>query len=373
MRIGAIALIGLFVFILVFNSCNGEKTENGEINEPPVSYVSDFQSPDNGGTYVQGDKIPFKIVFSDGGKSVVRVDISLDGNPLYIDKGGKKETTFELPTDTLGLCWHKLKSETTLKDSMVETIEIEIMLVAKNAPHEYGYRVINKFPHDVNAYTQGLVFENGMMYEGTGQNGRSEIRYVDFKNNKIERSQKLDNTVFGEGVAIVGNKAYQLSWQNRKGFVYDKNTFKLIKEFNYTTEGWGLCYDGSHLILSDGTSTLYFYDPETFSLSRKLQVADNSSCVSLLNELEYISGEIWANVYQSDNIVRIDPKTGEVKGRINLEGLLTPEEKMNGADVLNGIAYDAATNKIYVTGKLWPWIFEVELEKKNPEISRLAD
>lgn len=363
MKLRRVYFAGFSLISSLLFSCKGEKPpcegDGCDTSTVAYSYISNFSSPQGGLMYVKGDKIPFKISFSDGGKSVTQVDVFMDNKRIFTDKGGKAESVFELATDTVAYGAHSFRSETTFTSDSTESTEIQVLVVPKQGPEQYSYKVVTKYPHDVGAYTQGLVFENGMMYEGTGQLGRSEIRYVDFKQNKVIRSQKLNDNVFGEGVAIVGDKAYQLSWQNRKGFVYDKNTFKLIKEFNYTTEGWGLTYDGTDLILSDGSSTLYFYEPENFTLKRKLVVFDNQSDVNMLNELEYIEGEIWANVYQTDKIVRIDPKTGLVKATLNLDGLLTMDEQMNHTDVLNGIAYDAASKKIYVTGKLWPWVFEV--------------
>jgi len=225
----------------------------------------------------------------------------------------------------------------------------------------YTYKVVNAYPHDRNAYTQGLVFENGVFYEGTGLYGRSTLRRVDLKTGDILQLYELPAQFFGEGVTIYENKIIQLTWQSNIGFVYDKNSFELLQEFSYSTEGWGITYDGKSLIMSDGTSTLYFLDPETFQVTSRIEVCDNDKPVTGLNELEYVHGEIYANVWQTDGIVKIAPHTGKVTGWIELEGLLGPEYRSEPVDVLNGIAYDAKNDRLFVTGKLWPRLFEIKL------------
>ena len=189
-----------------------------------------------------------------------------------------------MATDTIGLGPQNIKVDVELSDGMVEKYEFEVMIISKTAPEFYSYKVLNKYPHDPQAYTQGLVYEGGKMYEGTGQLGKSELRLVDFKQNKVLKSQKLEDNVFGEGVAVIGDKIYQLSWQNKRAFVYEKSTFKKLKEFSYPTEGWGLTTDGTNLILSDGTPIIYFYDPATFELKRKIVAVDNVGTIGMLNE-----------------------------------------------------------------------------------------
>lgn len=226
----------------------------------------------------------------------------------------------------------------------------------------WGYRVVAEYPHDPDAYTQGLVMVDGVLYEGTGLEGRSSLRRVDLKTGEVLQSQALDDEHFGEGVAVYGDRIYQLTWQTGTCFVYDRETFELEETFSYETEGWGLTTDGERLIMSDGSSTLVFRDPETFEEVGHVDVRDGGAPVNYLNELEYVNGEVWANVYQTDRIVRIDPESGQVTGWIDLTGLLEPEDfPAQGVDVLNGIALDPATGRIFVTGKLWPTLFEIEL------------
>lgn len=225
-----------------------------------------------------------------------------------------------------------------------------------------AYRVVSSYPHDRQAFTQGLVIDDGVLFESTGRRGSSWLRRVVLETGNVEQQADLDNTFFGEGIAVVDDRIIQLTWQNRTGFVYDRTSFERIDTFDYDHEGWGVTYDGEQLIVSDGTATLRFWDPETLDEIRSIIVKDGELGVRYLNELEYIDGEVWANVYRSDFIARIDPATGHIIGWIDLRGLLPDAERPSdqGA-VLNGIAYDAVTGRIFVTGKLWPRLFEIKL------------
>ena len=229
----------------------------------------------------------------------------------------------------------------------------------------YGYRIVNTYPHNTESFTQGLVIDNGTLYEGTGLNGRSAISIVDITTGDTIKSEKLAGKYFGEGITIVDDKIVQLTWRAQKGFVYDKSTLKPIKTFKYQTQGWGITYDGKHIIMSDGTDMLYFMDPRTYKVRGKLEVYDRGGKVSRLNELEYIDGKIYANVWGTEKLAIINPKTGQVVAWVDLSGLLTKEEKKSRIDVLNGIAYDKENQKLYVTGKLWPKLFEIEIVKEN--------
>ncbi len=230
----------------------------------------------------------------------------------------------------------------------------------------YSYEVLNTYPHDPEAFTQGLIFEDGIFYEGTGlRGGRSSLRKVEVETGEVLQIINLDNPYFGEGITTFGDKIYQLTWQSNIGFVYDKDSFELIKTFEYPTEGWGLTHDGEKLIMSDGTANLYFLDPETLERIGQVEVTDQGMPVRLLNELEYINGEIFANVWQTNFIVRIDPVTGTVLGVIDMSNILSPEDITGPIDVLNGIAYDQAGDRLFVTGKLWPRLFEIRLVPQN--------
>ncbi|OJH35385.1 glutaminyl-peptide cyclotransferase [Cystobacter ferrugineus] len=224
-----------------------------------------------------------------------------------------------------------------------------------------GFEIVQSWPHDPSAFTQGLVFRQGRLYEGTGQLGRSSLREVELETGVVLRQIRLEPQYFGEGIALRGNRLYQLTWRSQEGFVYDATTFERVGRFTYSTEGWGLTEDGESLIMSDGTNTLRFLDPDTFAVRRTVKVLDAGREISQLNELEYVRGEVYANVWMTDLIARIDPATGRVKGWIDLSGLLPREERTGNEDVLNGIAYDAAGDRLFVTGKLWPKLFQIRV------------
>jgi glutamine cyclotransferase len=225
----------------------------------------------------------------------------------------------------------------------------------------YGYRIVNAFPHDPNAYTQGLVFRDGVLYEGTGLLGHSTLRKVALETGGVLQYHRLADHFFGEGITIYGDRIIQLTWQSNTGFVYDKGSFERLREFHYPTEGWGLTHDGERLIMSDGTATLHFLDPDSLREIARIDVYDNSGPVVMLNELEYINGEVYANVWLTEHIARIDPQTGRVVGWIDLSGLYEIPDTLQGIAVLNGIAYDRHSDRLFVTGKLWPRLFEIEL------------
>jgi glutamine cyclotransferase len=225
----------------------------------------------------------------------------------------------------------------------------------------YTYRIVNIYPHDREAFTQGLVFEDGVLYEGTGLWGASTLRRVDLKTGDVMQLHPLPPEYFGEGITIFGDRIIQLTWKARLGFVYDKDSFELLGTFRYPTEGWGMTHDGTALIMSDGSSTLRFLDPDTFEEIGQIQVFDDQGPVSMLNELEYVQGKVYANVWQTDLVAVIEPGTGQVSAWIDLQGLLEAEDYLQPVDVLNGIAYDADGERLFVTGKWWPKLFEIEL------------
>lgn len=221
-----------------------------------------------------------------------------------------------------------------------------------------GYVVVGEFPHDPQAYTQGLDFQGPRLFEGTGLNGRSSLRRVDLATGEVLRQVNLAQRFFGEGIVVVGKRIYQITWQNGRAFLYDKATFERIRRFSYEGEGWGLTYDGKRLVMSDGTSTIDFRDPRTFEVLDSIEVTDDGEPVSLLNELEWVEGEIFANVFNTNDVVRIDPETGEVVGRLDLTAL---KEQQQDGEVTNGIAYMETEDRLFVTGKLWDTIYEIEL------------
>jgi len=231
----------------------------------------------------------------------------------------------------------------------------------------YGYQLVRSYPHDRGAFTQGLIFRDGVFYEGTGLNGRSGIRRVKLESGEVLQMKPLAQEYFGEGITDWNGQIVQLTWQSQVGFVYDMKTFEQTKRWSYTGEGWGLTHDDSRLIMSDGSAQLRFLDPATLKETGRITVRDASGPVERLNELEYVNGEIFANIWLTDRIARISPKDGRVTGWIDLAGLLTPAERAAvdaAGGVLNGIAYDAKGDRLFVTGKLWPRVFEIRLVKR---------
>ena len=232
-----------------------------------------------------------------------------------------------------------------------------------------GYRIVHIYPHDPQAYTQGLLYEDGHLYESTGLNGSSSLRMVDLETGRVLQRASVPEKYFAEGLASWGSTLIQLTWQSHIAFVYDRFSFSLLRTFHYEGEGWGLTQDGRSLILSDGTATLRFFDPRTFREVRRIAVNDHGAPVTQLNELEYVRGQIYANVWHTDRIARISPSTGRVLGWIDLTGLLPENQRSDPEAVLNGIAYDAAHDRLFVTGKLWPKLFEI---KVVPEAATLV-
>ena len=231
------------------------------------------------------------------------------------------------------------------------------------------YRIIHAYPHDPQAFTQGLIYLDGHLYESTGINGRSTLRMEDLETGRTLQNLNVPSQYFAEGLTDWGSKLIQLTWQAHLALVYDRFSFRQVATFPYTGEGWGLTQDGKHLILSDGSAALRFFDPATFRELRRVEVKDSGVPIDKLNELEFVHGEIYANIWHTDRIARISPETGKVLGWINLTGLLPESQRSDPEAVLNGIAYDAAHNRLFVTGKLWPTLFEI---KVIPELTKPA-
>ena len=233
--------------------------------------------------------------------------------------------------------------------------------VPREMTERMTYEVVQAYDHDPLSFTQGLVYEDGIFYESAGLYGQSSLRKVDLATGDVLQRVDLPAVYFAEGLTDWGDQLIQLTWQEHSGFIYDKDSFSQTGAFEYPTEGWGLTQDGERLIMSDGSSTLFFLDPETYEVLDTVTVTDQGDEIVNLNELEYIEGEVFANIWLTDNIIRIDPATGEVLGWIDLSGLLPEEERRVDTNVLNGIAYDPQDNRLFVTGKLWPKLYEIRL------------
>jgi len=229
---------------------------------------------------------------------------------------------------------------------------------------QYGYRVVKTYPHDRAAYTQGLEYRDGIFYEGTGMVGRSSVRRVEAATGRVLQQYDVPQPFFGEGITVFNQQIFELTWTTQTGFIYDKS-LRVLRSFNYPGEGWGLTNDGKQIYMSDGSAEIRVWDPATLKEVRRITVKDGASPVTQLNELEYIDGEIYANVWHTDLIARIDPASGHVRAWIDLSGLLSPTDRAQGVDVLNGIAYDSAGGRLFVTGKWLPKLFEIQLSPKS--------
>jgi len=227
---------------------------------------------------------------------------------------------------------------------------------------KYGYQIVNIWPHDSNAFTQGLILADGKLFESTGEVGRSSLRSVDLQTGRVLKKVDVPEPYFAEGIALLNGKIYQLTWQHQVGFIYDAQTFERTGQFNYAGEGWGFTTDGQSLILSDGSNRIRFIDPKDFHVTKTITVLDNKTPIDQLNELEYVHGSIYANVWHDNRIAIIDPQSGHVTAWIDLAGLIPESELPDPEAVLNGIAYDQANDKLYVTGKLWPRLFEIKIK-----------
>jgi glutamine cyclotransferase len=235
-----------------------------------------------------------------------------------------------------------------------------------NSAQEYTFTVVRVFPHDASAYTQGLAYRDGFLYESTGRNGRSSLRKVRLETGEVLQQANLASEFFGEGITLVNDRVLQLTWKSEVGFVYDLNDFHLLRKFSYSGEGWGLATNGREVFLSDGTSEIRVLDAETLQEKRRFQVHDGPTPIDQLNELEFVEGQIFSNVWHGNRIARISPQTGDVVGWIDLTGLLSPVFHLDPEAVLNGIAYDPVQKRLFVTGKLWPSVFEIKLSPKHP-------
>ncbi|WP_457423246.1 glutaminyl-peptide cyclotransferase [Roseateles sp. P5_E7] len=234
-------------------------------------------------------------------------------------------------------------------------------IVAAPSPPVHGFKIVRSYPHDPGAFTQGLFFHDGFLFEGTGLRGRSSIRKVEIETGRVVQAVELPPEVFGEGITQWGDRIIGITWQEGTAFVVDLKTFKLWRKFSYAGEGWGITHNDKELVMSDGTAELRFLDPLTFKELRRVRVTAGGRPVDQLNELEWVNGQVFANIWQTDRIARIDPSTGHVVGWIDLTGLLPASQRTGNDDVLNGIAYDAAKKRLFVTGKLWPRLFEIQL------------
>jgi glutamine cyclotransferase len=327
-------------------------------------------SPEAGTTYKTGDPVLVKATYPS--------DIKPDSIVYLVDSvrvGSKKDSTaLSLKTDSMPV-GPRIITAKVYQGGKEQEISTNIVLMPAKAPVEYIYKVIKVFPHDTSCYTEGLLYQDGFLYESGGgyadppqgqpKDGQSSLRKVDLNTGKVLQKVMLDPKVFGEGISIIGNKIIQLTWKDKIGYVYDKDTFKLLNNFtnNVGVEGWGLCFDGNKLYMDDSTNRIWFLDKNTYRQTGYIDVYNDKAPIDSINELEYIDGKLYANIYQTNNIIVIDPKTGAVLEKIDLSSLY-PEPRTEPAEVMNGIAYDAKGKRIFITGKKWQHLYQVEFLKK---------
>jgi len=330
--------------------------------------VTSLVSPEGNLTITVGDDIPVKLTCPDTVK-IDSVQFFLGGELVHtlvagsaFPAGGPVEARIPTGNESTGKSAVRLR--VFLEGGKAETQGSQVTFLSDIQPVRYGYTVVNAYPHDPGAYTQGLQYVDGMLYEGTGNRGESSLRLTRLETGEVVKIRDLDGDLFGEGITVLGERIYQLTYKSRVGFVYDKTTFQEIQKVYYQNrEGWGLTHNGKELIMSDGSHVIYFLDPELFTVNRQIEVYHDRGPAQMLNELEYIDGKIWANRYYTDEIVIIDPATGKVEGQIDLKGILKTSDREPTTDVLNGIAWDEEGKRIFVTGKYWPKLFEIRTRR----------
>jgi glutamine cyclotransferase len=346
-----------FVLIMLMNCAQS----NNRSRRP----VTSIQLEPKKKNYKLGEELIINLITKLKEGTLDKIEISIDGKKIKTSNSLTNSINYK--TIDFGVGKHVVKISAIKTDGVSGENYEDIFVTSDIKPVIYSYQIVSVYPHDVTHFTQGLEFHNNQLYEGTGQEGTSAIYQIDLTTGKKIKEFKLDNQYFGEGITILNNKIFELTYKNQIGFVYDLNTFKVLNTWKYKSkEGWGLTNDGHSLIMSDGTENIYFINPDTFQEVRKIQVCNDNSIVKNINELEYIRGEIWANIWTTDLIIIIDPTTGKITGEINLAGLSGTiiQSQREQIDVLNGIAWNPITDKIYLTGKLWPKMFEIKIIKK---------
>ena len=359
MRRFTLPILSILFVWTVFMNC---AQSNSHSRRPVTTFQLDPQKK----SYKLGTDINVNLQTKLKDGSIDQIEISVDGKHITTSK--ILTNSFIYKTTDFGVGKHIIKVSATKSDGLSGDNYEEIFVTSDIKPTQYTYQVVAVYPHDATRFTQGLEFHDNVLYEGTGQEKSSFIFQTDLKTGKKIKEYKLEDQYFGEGITILNNKIYELTYKHQIGFIYDLNTFKLLNTWKYRfLEGWGLANDGHSLIMSDGTENVYFINPDTFREERKIQVCNEYNIVKNINELEYIKGEIWANIWTTDNLVIIDPKTGKITGEVNLKGLSGTilQSQRESLDVLNGIAWNPVTDKIYVTGKWWPKLFEIKLIQKN--------
>jgi glutaminyl-peptide cyclotransferase len=350
---------------MLLSSCNTDNNKDNNVNSDSNTVANNtsqvnITKPVNLANFVLGEKIDVEAALP-GELNPDSVSVFLNGKKQIVDINSLK---FNVSSDSAQAGNNRIVINAWSKGVQYSG-DVSVVLRSNIVPQQYTYKIIKNYPHDPNSYTQGLIFENNYMYEGTGQPGESMLMKYKLSNHELVQSYNLPEDNFGEGIVISNNHIYQLTWQSHVAYEYEKESFKLINKFDFSTEGWGITNLGKNLVMSDGSYTLYVLSPESFNEIKRIQVYDNIGPVNMLNELELIDGKIYANIYQTDYIVIIEPSTGCVIGKIDLSGLLDiTKVKERESEVLNGIAWDEKGKRLFLTGKYWPEIYEVQLVKK---------
>ncbi len=335
-------------------------TETRAKKQEPAASLIRMKSPAENAKHKLNDQIKISLDPDTDAGIPDSVKVFFDGKQVAVLFSAPWEYT--VSGDLTGMTGRKPVRAVAYTSDLNQSVTRFVIIYSDSAPKRLGYRLVNTYPHDPGAFTQGLFFHEGLLYEGTGQESGSSLRTVELKTGKVIRQVNLDASLFGEGISLYNDRIFQLTWQNKVGFVYNLSDFRLINKVYYQGEGWGLTTIDDRIVRSDGTNILYFHEPEMFDAVARLEVYDHEKKVDQLNELEYINGEIWANIWMTDLIARIDPKSGKVNSYIDLSRLF-PESKRQkvNADVLNGIAWDQKGGRIFVTGKRWPNLYEIEV------------
>ena len=354
--------MGVFI-----NSCKNdpakEKVVSFEKSVPEIisRHSFSFLSPAANQTFTIGDQI--NVSLKSDTSQIDSIKVMLQGYYATVNPG--KELNFTVPSIGLHPGSARLNLTIFITGGKFQDVSLPLRFLSDVKPDEYTYRIIKEYPHNRKYYTQGFEYYNEHFYEGTGQYNESTIRKVVYNTGEVIKSRSLESDIFGEGITILNGRLFQVTYRNKVGFVYDSETFELLRKIYFQNqEGWGLTNNGSEIIMSDGTNKIYFMDPEYFSVLRKIEVFDNIQEIDSLNELEFMDNLIYANRYQTDQIVMIDPQNGKVVGKVNMKGLLKQSDKQPSTDVLNGIAWDSEKKRLFVTGKYWPKVFHVELIKR---------
>ncbi len=347
----------LILFSTTFFSCKNDTP----IIDKKVETYSKIVSPVNNSSAKINDSIRVSI-------GVLKKDVKMDSCQVFYDiaqitslKNGVTSYAWMPSNEKLGV--HKLTIKTFYKDGKNETFESNLKILSDVIPKAGKFKVVKTYPHSKGDFTEGFEFYKGYLYESTGLEGKSLIKKYDLATGKTAKEIALDKQYFGEGITILDNKIYQLTWKNKKGFVYNLDDFKFIQNFTYGTEGWGMTNNGKDLIMSDGTNKIYYMNPYSFAVTDKIEVYDNIGPVVNINELEYYKGIIYANVWRTSLILKIDAATGKILARMDLDELVSKAGNPNEMDVLNGITINPSTGNLLVTGKLWNKIFEIKIEE----------